>query len=421
MSYELKVKNFQSIKNLTLPIKGFTALVGKSNRGKSAILRSLRTVLLNEWNAGFTTLDEKETEVTFSIPERTGYLNTVLPDMDIAEISVKKPANEYTLISFSGDTVKYPKVGKNVPEKFEDLNLSPVITEREDVFNLNFQSQLDPLFLITSTDTEITSFINKVFDISRFEKALREMKTDDIRISKAVSNLEEELKTDYAESVLLEDKVKDLNLKVDLLSVAIKDTEKLQTDIIDVGVDIARLQGLELKKDLIEKEKIKVKAQNHIRDLLFSLQEQVYALSVAQKELFNLQNKKEEVLSGNNCLVPKRIILQSVEQIQNNLVSVKEIRQHHLVLQKHKNNSDLLSLKKSLNVYFSGLSRIIEAVVGCKKDSYVLPKLQDEVVELSKKTSDYKNKVEGLSSLKSAIFTSLGVCPICEQEICKEK
>jgi hypothetical protein len=91
------------------------------------------------------------------------------------------------------------------------------------------------------------------------------------------------------------------------------------------------------------------------------------------------------------------------------------------VLQKHKNNSDLLSLKKSLNVYFTELHRIVETVVGCKKDVLILPKLQDEVVELSKKTSDCKNKVEGLSSLKPAIFTSLGVCPVCEQEICKEK
>lgn len=113
--------------------------------------------------------------------------------MDITSIRVTKPSNEYILTCRDGTELKYPKVGKEVPERLQDMNLSRIETEREDAFDLNFQSQLDPLFLITATEVEATSFLNKVFDISRFERALRDMKSDDIALSRDLSASESKI------------------------------------------------------------------------------------------------------------------------------------------------------------------------------------------------------------------------------------
>jgi len=275
--FTIHIKNFQSIKDLSIPIQGFTAIVGKSNRGKSAILRALRTVLLNEWNSGFVKTGTKETQIEFTVEEKSDYYKSVVPDTEIDKIKVVKPSNEFTLSLSTGEELKYPKVGKNVPEKMEELNLSSITTEREDVFNLNFQTQLEPLFLITGTEVEITSFINKVFDISRFEKALREMKTDDIRIGKALEDNENRSKLLQADVEQITKKIDTCKDNIANLDLRYSSAISVSSSVEEITEDIQKAHEIQEKQNLLSSQQILILAKNKLLSLLKETKEKVEA------------------------------------------------------------------------------------------------------------------------------------------------
>ena len=63
-TYKLSAKNFQSWRDFSLPMTGFTVIIGPSDRGKSAIIRALRGVLRNQVGANHITYGEKDVSVS---------------------------------------------------------------------------------------------------------------------------------------------------------------------------------------------------------------------------------------------------------------------------------------------------------------------------------------------------------------------
>lgn len=419
MSYLLNIQNFQSISSLSLPIKGFTALVGKSNRGKSAILRSIRAILLNEWNAGFIKNGEKETQISFEIVEKTPYLLSIFPTLNIKKIILVKPSNEYQIFLEDGKILKYPKVGKNVPEKFEELNLSEIVTEREDSFNLNFQGQLDPLFLITSTEIEITSFINKVFDISRFEKALREMKTDNIKINRDLLDNENSVK-------VLEEEKKQTNKELEILSQKIVNIEK-QLDVVEriaethanISQGIETLRGLLEKKVILEQDRIRLEVQKIVENVGTCMEVSTKALISFLKEREQLLTQRKEVSSLEQGLSSKKAILSWYALGESCCSQVKEIMhvlQKTAELEKIKLIPEVLtSFTKEVNSYCI----LGDSYVGVAVETNFLNNARSKIVAEESLLRTNCIKKDALDLLKENIMGEIKICPVCERVICK--
>jgi len=45
---KIRIKNFQSIEDLEIEVRGFTAITGKTNIGKSAIMRAISSAMLGD-------------------------------------------------------------------------------------------------------------------------------------------------------------------------------------------------------------------------------------------------------------------------------------------------------------------------------------------------------------------------------------
>lgn len=180
----VQAENFQCFASLDIHLSGFTAIVGPTNNGKSALTRVLRTALYNDWHPSFIREGTKRTSV-----EVTDFVET--PN-GISQISLAKASsvNSFQITSALG-TETYPKVGTGVPEDITNAGFSLFETDKGD-HNLNFQTQFDKLFLLTEGYTAFTSFFNSLFKIDRYETALQFLTSDQTRKRSEHSKLAEE-------------------------------------------------------------------------------------------------------------------------------------------------------------------------------------------------------------------------------------
>ena len=65
----VKVRNFQSIKNSEIEVRGFTAVTGANNSGKTAFCRATRGVFQNTPGTGFIRHGETECEVSVAFDD----------------------------------------------------------------------------------------------------------------------------------------------------------------------------------------------------------------------------------------------------------------------------------------------------------------------------------------------------------------
>lgn len=178
-----RIENFQSIADQTIDLGGFTAIVGPSNLGKSALIRAFRAWAYNELHLSDIREGTKECRLTGEFLTENPY--------QVKTIVFRKSAkvNLYTVTFVDGTVREYPKIGTDTPDELKKLNFNLLTTERDEIFNLNFQSQLEGLFLVTNTPTTLTSFLNQIFDIARYERALRRANSDTILQQRAYDDL----------------------------------------------------------------------------------------------------------------------------------------------------------------------------------------------------------------------------------------
>lgn len=178
--YEVKIKNFQSIKDQVLHLKGFVAITGKSNLGKSSLRRAITSALYNDWDKAYRREGTNQpTEVIFAKYNH--------PDELIYKVHMKKSDshNDFSLTT-QDETQSFPKVGKTVPEQITNLGFK-LLNLDDQSLNLTQSKQTDPLFIVSYKQSTQTKILNKIFNISKLETAAQLVQKD-MRSSKIEFN-----------------------------------------------------------------------------------------------------------------------------------------------------------------------------------------------------------------------------------------
>lgn len=179
----LEISNFQSIKEQTFILQGFVTIQGNSDLGKSAIVRALRALINNDWQPDWLRDGEKLCTISlyFSLEMVAQH------GISAVHLYKSKTRNEY-IVEFEDKPAKsYPKIGREVPQELKQLGFGPVATDRGDSFNLNVQKQHKPLFLVSNTGVELTSFFNALFQIDKYEKANRTVNADTLELQRSIN------------------------------------------------------------------------------------------------------------------------------------------------------------------------------------------------------------------------------------------
>lgn len=148
MIERLTLHDFQVHRNLVLELDPHvTTIVGPTDAGKSAILRALRWVTLNQpRGTDFRRRDSEEVS------------STLLVDGHKVTRRRGRKRNTYKL-----DGKTFAAFGADVPEAISSLLAMD---------ELNFQRQIDPPFWFTESAPEVSRKLNQVVDLSLVDKTL---------------------------------------------------------------------------------------------------------------------------------------------------------------------------------------------------------------------------------------------------------
>lgn len=151
------IKNFQSIEDLSFDVHGFSCLVGKTNAGKSSLLRAMSGALLNKPVTNLVRKGTKSCMVRLS-SEGWGLL------WEKAE----KGLNRYTI---EGKAEVLENVGPKQPEQVSAFGFRSVRIGEKDLYPW-YASQWSPVFLLDEGGPTVTQFISEISGLDVLQKAI---------------------------------------------------------------------------------------------------------------------------------------------------------------------------------------------------------------------------------------------------------
>lgn len=181
---KLVLRDFQAHEKLVMVFDSITTICGSTDKGKSAILRALRWLCLNQGKAeGFIRMGEDGVKVKLMV------------DGKFIRRERVKSSNEYSI-----DDSTFKAFGMGVPPEVEQLLR---------VNEVNFQGQHDPVFWFSQSGGEVSRQLNSVVDLEIIDASLASIASD-VRsaqervsiFSESVETLTEELKAPERKQVV---------------------------------------------------------------------------------------------------------------------------------------------------------------------------------------------------------------------------
>ena len=152
---KVSVRNFQSLGQVSLDASGLTVVVGRSNLGKSALIRAMTGALFNRPGESFVRLGHTYAEVSL----------TDLPTTPGPRLAVEWTKG-HNLNQFTVNGKDYKRVGQEAPPAiatagYRDVFIGDKERGRGETLRPQVAGQFDPLFLLTTPG----SFVNDVLSV----------------------------------------------------------------------------------------------------------------------------------------------------------------------------------------------------------------------------------------------------------------
>ncbi len=172
MSTEIEVRNFQSIEHAQITLAGYTSIVGRSNIGKSAIVRAVKAALTGAAGTSFVRhgpdcarklKDAKKCHCKTSVRiKREGF--------DL----LWEKGDHHNSYTFNGTV--YDSVERGTPN-FLTEGYAP-IKIGDDKELLQVADQFDPIFLLNRTGGVVADVLSDVAHLDRINAAMRLVERD---------------------------------------------------------------------------------------------------------------------------------------------------------------------------------------------------------------------------------------------------
>lgn len=228
MIKKIEIKGFQSHVNSSLDLNpGVNVIIGKSNSGKSAIVRAVNWTVKNRpLGSRFVNLSGSEASV-------------LVQSTDSAVLRERgKKKNQYTIIKGGKDDLELTKLDGDVPLQ---------VSESLGIGDVNLQSQFSPYFLVFDSPGLVAEYLRKLTKTDKIDrisdvlsKRQRSVKLDfksvTSQLNEVTNNLEvlksidlDRLGVLIREARTLIDKMKELGSKADTLMSIVGDIEELKS------------------------------------------------------------------------------------------------------------------------------------------------------------------------------------------------
>ena len=239
---EIEIQNFQSVDRVCFQIKGFTAFVGRSNIGKSAVVRALRCALTGAAGTDFVRHGPKcerrvrglkkckcQTSVRVTLPELT-----FLWEKGDA-------VNQYTVQRPGADPEVYSKIDRGTPDFLLPL-FSPVkVGTRHEL--LQVSEQFKPIFLLDEGGNTVADVLSDVAHLDQINAAMG-LVSKDRKSALATRKVREKDVLELEKSLGHYDGLDDVVVWAQAMEQSYKALEGAQTTVVRLDGYLTALWGL---------------------------------------------------------------------------------------------------------------------------------------------------------------------------------
>lgn len=409
---KVELYNFQShTKKIVEFEKGLNVIVGESNAGKTAIIRSIYWCLYDKPNGSdFIKTGAKSCKVILHLSN--GY--------KIERKRNRSTSGTYTLTSPDGTIEEFKGFSNSIPVEIANAHQMPPVKINGAEYRINVATQLEPAFLIGNSPNEKLSMLGALVDADRADVARREIGVEKKRASTEKKQLEQ-LREDKAKELEKYNHLDKLKSDIDILEIAI---EKLEDD------EVKLKNMIRIKDELIKYKNELIAIDNRLSNIVIPDSSDVQELKenlskkieydTIRTEFLDSSSKMKLLTSRLNSIPDIEDLSESINEISTAMKSLEELTllqdeyiklYKELTGEKYKNIIDtsecnilIRELKKNLNKKYSA-EMINESIL----------ELSGQVGELDKRQCFIENLIKQCNKDKSDKLESLkGVHQICE-------
>jgi energy-coupling factor transporter ATP-binding protein EcfA2 len=401
--FQVEIKGFQSIDHVSLTLQGFTTLVGKTNIGKSAVVRALQCALTNGSGTYFVRHGES--------------CARVLRDSKTCKCfsSVHIKGDSFNLLWEKGDSVnrylfngvEYDSPGQGTPDFLIEAGFGPVKIGNTSSC-IQVADQFKPLFLLDQSGPAVAEAISDVSGLDR--------------ISRATKQVERERKETVATKRVREKDVVDLGVSLGKYA----PLKHIQGRLSEVESQLVRVESATLKASTLAgySSRVPLLEQSTLRLLVVDSlgvpdMEGVKSKGVSFRSLNTLVNRaslgvgKVNSLSWVGSFLSGELDFTSIQTTWEVLLKVgtwiKKLRAFKLVLP----NLEAVIKEVVPTAELEGILQPVRSMESYSKKHLTLVKV---ISDLESKWGDVERELLHLEQE----FDSLGVCPTCNQAIHSE-
>lgn len=439
---DIEVKGFQSIECACIKVEGFSALVGRSNIGKSAFVRAVRSALTNPAGTSFvrhgvgcarqTRKNGKSCKCSSSVHIQTSGLDLLWEKGD--------SINRYT---FNGQI--YDKPGQGVPDFLAESGFAPV-KAGDKTGSIQVADQFFPIFLLDQSGPAIAEAIS---DVSRLDQinaatrladkdrreavAKRKVREGDVKeLEGSLSSFDgfdtalqslQEADEGFQALVRVQGKVQQLGRFLDAMESIVTDVRRLQEAAsVDVDDPVELVTALvKAQQCLMFHEKLEVLTQESVKlgkasqvdvedpDILSEKSSSVQTLRRYEIELVRRQKEVEgmsEIDSSLSHFPEEDPLLVPASSLLQFKTWMSKLQQLKSVFTSHSQLSDDISDPDGLVAQASKLKDLSSIITRLSPLPAVIRDLDSRAKSLN---SDYFDV--------GAEIDALGVCPTCTRPL----
>lgn len=340
MTTKVKIKDFQSIEEADLEIKGFTVITGKNNSGKSAVQRAIRGVFQNTGGNAFVRHGATHCEVSLDFE-----------DGNSVTWKKGKKENKYVI-----NGKEYDKVGAKTPAPLEDFMVQPITAGGREIWSQFAPQFTGQVFLLNDTGSVLAEAISDVERVQTLNKAMKQSERD----KRSANNTLKVRKTD--EKALQSDLEHFTGLNA--LGLLLDTIESLETKVAKIDRVVEALNQYVSKRE----------------DLDSEISQLTGVTSVQKPDTTNLESVSEELDLLSSLLSQYEVANNTVTSLQG----VSSIALPH--------EGDLVALNDEIDT-LKGLHKDrARAISGARIMTQMCEGLSDDLVPLQK--ADFLQKTE---------------------------
>lgn len=167
---ELEVSDFQSIQHALVPIDKFTAIVGRSNIGKSALVRALQYALTNAVGTDFIRHGESCDRVSRGTKKCKCFTKVRIKTPTIEVVWEKGDSVNRYVVTEKGLVQTYEGLERGTPPFFASMFQPVKVGESKEIIQI--PDQFEPIFLLNKSGTVVADVLSDVAQLDEINVAM---------------------------------------------------------------------------------------------------------------------------------------------------------------------------------------------------------------------------------------------------------